>query len=54
MSDLPPLQQGVGAPSVKGKRNAWHETLRAPQFVFLQYDDGRDPRCYRRGQIPFL
>ena len=26
----PPLQQGICAPPVKSKRNAWHETLRAP------------------------
>ena len=45
--DMPPLQQGICAPPVKSKRNAWYETLRAPQSVFLQYNDGRDPRCHR-------
>lgn len=65
LSDLPPLQQGICAPPVKSKRNAWYETLRAPQSVFYNtmmeeirdaIDEGRfhsykEEKLYGMGQI---
>lgn len=54
MSDLPPLQQSLCPPFVKGKGNAWHAPLRIAQSVFLQYHDGRNQRRHRCRQLQVI
>ncbi len=51
VSGLQTIFKSIYPPSVKGKGNARHASLRASQSVFLQYDDGRDPGCDRKRGI---